>query len=429
MLTSAARDPHPRREARRRFPTALAAVVVGLALLVAGCSSSGESTSSTTAKVGTTLAPAPVDYSGIGPYKVGTLEVDLGDRKAVVYYPADPSATQGAEVFAAYSTGNAFPEALRAAIPKAFVQDVQLGTDTYRNVKANPQGPFPVVLHSHGFSGYYLFESRYMVHLASWGFVVAAPDHKERSLGGQLDQSNSARAPGQDVTDLKNTLAKLKDANVAADGPLKGAMNFDQVAATGHSAGGSAVGRLALESPEIKTFIGKAPGAPIDTTNIARDASADQRQAAVKQALAAVKPPDKPSMLIAGEKDGVIPLATVTLEYEWLQAPKKLAVVKNAGHNAFTDLCPPIREQGGLMQYSAQLPSAFVPVLRLGEDGCTPDFLEPAVGYKYIDHLTVAQLRWVFELDPTEASLAPAFLAKTFPDAYGPYQTDPTIPG
>ena len=429
MLTSAARDPHPRREARRRFPTALAAVVVGLALLVAGCSSSGEPTSSTTAKVGTTLAPAPVDYSGIGPYKVGTLEVDLGDRKAVVYYPADPSATQGAEVFAAYSTGIAFPEALRAAIPKAFVQDVQLGTDTYRNARANPQGPFPVVLHSHGFSGFYLVESRYMVHLASWGFVVAAPDHKERSLGGQLDQSNSARAPGQDVTDLKNTLAKLKDANVAADGPLKGAMNFDEVAATGHSAGGSAVGRLALESPDIKTFIGKAPGAPIDTTNIARDASAEQREAAVKQALAAVTPPDKPSMLIAGERDGVIPLTTVTLEYQWLKAPKKLAVVKNAGHNAFTDLCPPIREQGGLMQYSAQLPSSFAPVLRLGEDGCTPDFLEPAVGYRYIDHLTVAQLRWVFGLDPTEASLAPAFLAKTFPEAYGPYQTDPTIAG
>ncbi len=68
------------------------AVVVGLALVAGACSSSSESTSSTTAKVGTTLPPAPVDYGGLGPYQVGTLEVDLGDRKAVVYYPADPAA-------------------------------------------------------------------------------------------------------------------------------------------------------------------------------------------------------------------------------------------------------------------------------------------------------------------------------------------------
>lgn len=417
---------------RRPKPvSALVAVVVGLALLVGACSSTSTegSTSAGSATTGTSAPAAPVDYSGLGPYPVGTLEVDLGDRKAVVYYPADRAATAGAEVFNSYSTGIAFSESLRAALPAAFVQQVQLGTDTYRGVRANPQGPFPVVLHSHGFSGFYLFESRYMVHLASWGFVVAAPDHKERSLQGQLDPANASRAPGQDVTDLKNTLAKLKDANVAADGPLKGAMNLDQIAATGHSAGGSAAGRLILQSPEVKTFIGKAPGAPIDTANIPRDLPADQRAVAVQQALATTTPPDKPSMLITGETDGVIPLATVKVEYDWLRAPKKLAVIKNAGHNAFTDLCPPIREQGGLLQYASQLPEAFVGVLRLGEDGCTPASLDPQKGYAYIDHLTVAQLRWVFGLDTSEVSLAPGFLQATFPDAFGPYFTDPTLTG
>ena len=101
----------------------------------------------------------------------------------------------------------------------------------------------------------------------------------------------------------------------------------------------------------------------------------------------------------------------------------------NGEHNAFTDLCPPIREQGGLMQYAAQLPASFSGVLRLGEDGCTPASLDPQKGYAYINHLTVAQLRWVFGLDTSEASLAPSFLQASFPDAFGLYKTDPTITG
>jgi predicted dienelactone hydrolase len=427
-------DPPPVAALRRRRTAGAAAcrwavaVVLAVSVAGAGCSSSGSSTGGASGgNTVPTAMSAPVDFSGRGPYPVGTLELDLGDRRAVVYYPADPAATAGAEVFNGYSTGVAFPDSLRGALPAAFVQTVQLGIDTYRNVAANPQGPFPVVLQSHGFSGFYLFESRYMAHLASWGFVAAAPEHKERSLAGQLDVANASRAPGQDVTDLQNTLARLKDANVAAGGPLEGAMNLDQIAATGHSAGGSAAGRLILASPEVKTFIGKAPGAPIDTANIPRDLPADQRAVAIQQALAATPPPDKPSMLIAGETDATIPLASIQVEYEWLRAPKKLAVVRNAGHNAFTDLCPPIRAQGGLTQFAAQLPEAFAPLLRLGEDGCTPASLEPETGYAYIDHLTVAQLRWVFGLDPTEVSLAPAFLASTFPQAFGEYRTDPAI--
>ena len=53
-------------------------------------------------------------------------------------------------------------------------------TDTFRDVPASADGPFPLVLFSHGF-GSFRFDASALVHgIASWGFVVAAPAHIER---------------------------------------------------------------------------------------------------------------------------------------------------------------------------------------------------------------------------------------------------------
>ena len=51
---------------------------------------------------------------------------------------------------------------------------------------ATKSGRFPLVIFSHGFAGYPEQSVSLTTHLASWGFVVAAPDHVERSLDGLL---------------------------------------------------------------------------------------------------------------------------------------------------------------------------------------------------------------------------------------------------
>ena len=379
--------------------TALFTVLTLSAGLVSGCGSSSSKSSS---------ASAAVDYSKPGPYPVGTTSFMMDDRLVYMFYPADKDRLGEGTPVTSYSSADAFPPALRAAIPAALIQEVPL--DATKDAPIAADGPFPVLIHSHGFGGYPEFTSQHLAHLASWGFVTAAPDHLERDLAA--NSLGKVKRGETDVQDLRNTLARLKADNES--GPFAGSMNFDQLAAEGHSAGGSAAGKFAYD-PEVKTFIGQAPGAPLKM-NYESTTTADQ----ITAAYAAQAPPDKPSMLLAGEVDQTIPLARVSEEYDWLAAPKRFLVLKGAGHNAFTDICKPIREGGGLMQYSGKLPAPDN-LLRLGEDGCMPENLDPDTGSALINHMTVAQLRHVFGIDTSDASLAPSYVESLFPEAIARY--------
>lgn len=367
-----------------------------LALGLVACGSSSEKTTNA----------EPVDFSKPGPYAVGITTFDMGDRIAYVFYPADPGRLGEGTKVSSYSSGDAFPAALRAAIPKELVQEVPI--DATKNAPVATDGPFPILIHSHGFGGYPQFASQHLIQLASWGFVAAAPDHIERDLAA--NSLGKVVRGEQDVEDLRNVLKRLEKEN--ASGIFKGALNLDQVAAEGHSAGGGAAGKFAYD-PAVKTFIGQAPVAPL---KLASGASAPD----ILAAYAATPPPTKPTMIIAGEVDATIPLAGVKQEFDWLAPPKRLAVLAKAGHNAFTDICAPIRAQGGLMQYSGKLPAPDN-LLKLGEDGCTNDNLDTATGYSIINQLTIAQLRFVFGIDKTDVSLSSDYLNSMYPGVLAQY--------
>ena len=49
-------------------------------------------------------------------------------------------------------------------------------------------------------------------------------------------------------------------------------------------------------------------------------------------------------------------------------------------------------------------------------------FADPASTYRVIDHLVVAQLQWVFGLDPTDASLTSEYVDLLFPGALSRYE-------
>ncbi len=399
---------------RARTRLAVVAVLVAVLGVLAGCTSS-----SSDGAAPTTEAPGPTDYSAPGPYPVGTATLALDDaatQKVFLYYPADPARLGEGTKVTSYSSGDAFPEAFRAIVPAQLVQEIPL--DATRDAPV-ADGPFPVVLYSHGFGSYPEYSANLLAHLASWGFVVAAPDHVSRNLAAAA--TNSVQQGDADVADLRSTLDLVRRES-GAGGRVAGAVDLDHVAAEGHSAGGSAAAQLAYDDG-IDTFIGLAPASPLDLSS-----SGGVDQAALDAAYAQKAPPAKPSLIIAGERDGVIPLASIRSEYAWLATPKRFAVLANAGHNAFTDLCAPIRAQGGLSQLSSSFPAGAT-LFRLGEDGCLDGYLDPATGYRVIDHLSVAQLRWVFGLDPSEASLAPAYVESLFPGALATYESDPPVSG
>ena len=126
-----------------------------------------------------------------------------------------------------------------------------------------------------------------------------------------------------------------------------------------------------------------------------------------------------PSLIIAAEGDTIIPLDRVEQIFDWLAAPKRLAVIAGSGHAVFVDPCVPIRDGGGLTAFveGLGLDPASVPLVELGENGCLAADTDPLEVWGLIDHLTVAQLREVFDEDPSvaTASLDRSYLDATFP--------------
>jgi predicted dienelactone hydrolase len=380
----------------RRIAHAVATLGAAAALVVvtAACA---KTTSTAAASTPTTRAPLPVDFSQPGPYKVGMATVDIGGRDAVVYYPALITPPLDPKHVESYSPLDALPASVRSSVPPGLLPPVTI--DAYQNARANPEGPFPVVIHSHGEGSADLFDSLHFAQLASWGFVVAAPDHRERSIAAPVAAAAGSEppAPDQDVTDMHDTWQALRDENVNAQGLLKGAMNLDQLAVEGDSMGVETAMKFATD-PAVKTVIGEDPVLSTDLTS--------------------QPPPSRPTMLITGDADGVVSVDDVRTDYGWLAAPKALAVVHGAGHDTFSDLCPAIRTQGGLGQYQASLPPSLAGVLRLA-DGCLPTDLDPQRADALLNQLTIAQLRWAFQIDPDRTNLDPSFLQQTFGDALG----------
>ncbi len=424
-------EPTPIAMAARPAPrtTLLGLSVVAVVVLLAGAcakdtgTATGPVTSGVTAgSVPGTVPAAPVNYSKPGPYPVGMQRLTMGATKVVVFYPATKDGLDKLTHVTSYSSGEAFDATLRqtvAGLVPEFVQDIPI--DAYQDAPINAEGPFPVVIHSHGFGGFYLFASQHFEQEASWGFVVAAPDHISRDLtaaaGGKIVTDGDP-----DVTDLTNTLDLLTQQNASATSPLKGGLDTQVVGAEGHSAGGRASYLFAAKTPQVKAWIGQAPSAPVRFDRSDTTLSAEEQLAKRKELLAAAPVLGKPSMIVAGEKDSVIPLPGIQAQYDWMQPPKRMMVVKNSGHAGFLDVCKPIRAQGGLQKYSDKLPT-FAPLFKLGDDGCGADNVDPVLAYAFINHVMIAQYRYVFGEDTSDVSLGKAYLEKTFPEAFGAEQS------
>src|SRR5690606_13389968 len=118
-----------------------------------------------------------------------------------VWYPAADGATSGRSPDV-YDLRAWLDDDARARLAGA--STLRYRTAAFRDVEASGDGPFPLVLFSHALGGYRSQSTFLTEHLASWGFVVAAPDHGERGLGRIL----ARRAPSGDhsTTVLSRTI-------------------------------------------------------------------------------------------------------------------------------------------------------------------------------------------------------------------------------
>ncbi|MTB01972.1 MAG: hypothetical protein F2535_04610, partial [Actinobacteria bacterium] len=115
-----------------RPSTSLLGVLALCFMLIAGAAACGGSSSKSSTS-------EPIDFSKPGPYSVGITTFDMGDRIAYVFYPADPARLNEGTKVTSYSSGDAFPAALRAAIPKELVQEVPI--DATKDAPVATDGP------------------------------------------------------------------------------------------------------------------------------------------------------------------------------------------------------------------------------------------------------------------------------------------------
>jgi predicted dienelactone hydrolase len=367
----------------RRLIVAFATLLVA-ALLGAGCSSGDDATAaSTTTTIPEDLADDPA-YRGPGPYEVGLTELSLPDREVAVFYPAADGATDDAPPVS-YSQLDALPEALAEAAPALLPEGTDPDVLTVAiegvgaDVQASPDGPFPVVLFSHGFGSYRLDASALLAGIASWGFVVAAPQHIERDRAALVSDA-VVRDPARDVQVLVDTI----DLVGSAGGPLDGLADTEQVGAVGHSAGGRAA-LTALSEPEIDVAVGWAAAGRGDVEVVA-----------------------KPSMNIAATVDVLIPLEEIEATYAELAPPKRLVVIDGAGHNSFTDICVSVKEGNDLIGLAQSIGFPIPENLAGGAtDGCEEGSIDTALGWEITQHFTVAQLRDALGVDDEPVGLGP----------------------
>jgi dienelactone hydrolase len=412
---------------RRSTPNARAAalLVIALVLVAAACASDPAPTGSGSSSDGTGAASgdgssgsAPTGtepgsaatYAGPGPYVAGTTTYDLDGRAVLVWYPAEPSSATNAakrtfEIF------DLLPDFAEGFVPDDL--NVERQTDAFVEIPPSGDGPFPLVLLAHGFAAHPSEFEAIVTHLASWGFVVAAPDFHERSLTSQVigtgvttsspDAAATAQAAQADLdlqaTIMSQTRELLAAENTTPRGLLEGTVDAAEVGTIGHGVGATSAIAAAVTDPDVKTFVvisgGKDPAAPD-----------------------ALPTPTVPGMVMTGAADEVAPLADVERFYQSLHAPKRLVVIADAGHNAFNDLCLVGAEHGGLVGIADETP--FRPSVRVRDlllDGCRATDLPPADAWVPMGHFLVAQFRYELGVDAAPVGLEPGIETAFLPTA------------
>ncbi len=330
------------------------AVLLGLLIVVsAGCSTDSDADSgsdpaadagsadSSVATDGEAAADAAAAYTAPttwGPHAVGTRRyewVDAKRKRSVpvrVWYPAEAKG-DGKATYIILLKGRAHEGAKPVAGLKS-----------------------PLVLFSHGFRGAAEQSFGIMEHVASHGYVVAAPDHVTNTLMDfSASDEDAAKVAAQRPADIHYTHKRLVEPGYE----LASAIDAKRTAVMGHSFGGWTTLVLSGASVSVATA-NKACAAGSKSNIMCKYTKLLPNDAAIEglkpiaglKAAVALTPGgfssfgdslgkvSVPVLVVGGEKDSTTTLeAEIDPIYTALAAPKAKLVVAGAGHMSFTDVC------------------------------------------------------------------------------------------
>ena len=224
--------------------------------------------------------------------------------------------------------------------------------EAYRDAKPSSDGRFPLVILSHGYTGYRTIMFYLGEHLASHGYVVASIDHTD-STNAEIDFVNNAGS-GFASTLLNRARDQqfVLDALTLEDAPLNASIDSSRAAVIGYSMGGYGALNLVGGCFEFAPATLQAFGFPAEaadalapvfsTCNAARD-SVDPRWKAMvaiapwggRQELHRVNDVRVPALFIAGADDDISGFddGVAKLFDETGAENKYLLVYENARHN------------------------------------------------------------------------------------------------
>lgn len=300
-------------------------------------------------------------YGLRGPHPVGTREFTIADPvrplTVTVWYPALNPNNENEVVTYRYGLFERPGRALLNAPPDG----------------AN--GPYPLIVFSHGLGGLRLQSVTYTEHLASYGFVVIAADHPGSAFADLLSGGRDGVVTSFALrpVEILREIAFVETLN-APGGALDGAVDMNRIGVTGHSFGGYTTFSAAGARLDLRPLKEACANASTDIIScglvqqaevVARarglsevpaglwPATTDSRiRAAValapssgplfgKEGLAAL---DIPLMVIVGTKDRATPPDENAIPmYEGVSSQQKaLVLLENAGHYIYVDKCTPI---------------------------------------------------------------------------------------
>lgn len=209
---------------------------------------------------------------------------------------------------------------------------------------AEPSGAtLPLVMYWHGGYGHRRESTHLCTHLASHGYAVAAPDFPGDHIGDTLGAAAGTEAkaahtpidesarnrPRQGVAAVNAVLAAANELGLAIEG--------ERIGTTGISMGGYT--SLAVNSLDAR-FAASFPMCPMYGTR------SPVPQVRRLQALLRLDDWRGPAstFVLAGEVDPIVLLADVRELHRKLPAPKRLGVLKLAGHMHFADHAAVVHE-------------------------------------------------------------------------------------
>jgi predicted dienelactone hydrolase len=272
-----------------------------------------------------------------GPHPVGVRTLELRDAArddrpvpVEVWYPAAP-AHAGEDV--AEATRDRFD--LIPGFPAVWQEAV-------RDATPEP-GRHPAVLFSHGYGGHRRQSTFLCTHLASHGYVVAAPDHTGNTILDVmrlvLELRNGGPPPDREGPLARFITERPRDASFALDALLAGdlAARVDpaRVGMAGHSFGGWTTLTTTARDRRIRAALPLAPAGGTSPLPVTR----------LREALDLRWGREVPTLFIVADRDTLLPLPGMReLLAATPAARKRMVVLRNADHMHFCDRVEQVHE-------------------------------------------------------------------------------------